>query len=116
MTLGEMKELFLKSNQEILDYGVSEPFSWRGSYDEVAFRIERNVSKKECLDRIFKALNDKFYGYKGGEFYFNEHTPVNFESSSDSYSDGEYREEIITEVEGCGGSDRDLYLTKLMVN
>ena len=82
--------------------GISEPFSWRGSYDEVAFSILfEEMTREEVLKRIYKALNEKFLGWKGGDFYYNGGTPVNFEKENRSYSDGDYRDEMICLLGTC---------------
>ena len=51
------------------NYGISKPFSWRGSYDEVAFSIvEYPMTREEILANIELAYTETFYGYKGGEY------------------------------------------------
>lgn len=98
LTLGKLKEGFEKLDpNKVLKIGISEPFSWRGSYDEVAFNILKNVTVKECLDNIEKAFTETFYGYKGGEYMYFDGTVVHFERDSSCYSDGGYAEEIIDE-------------------
>lgn len=98
LTLGKLKEGFEKLDpNKVLEIGISEPFSWRGSYDEVAFSIIKNVTVKECLDNIEKAFTETFYGYKGGEYKYFDKTPVNFESDSGRYSGGSYAEYVIDE-------------------
>ena len=32
-------------NETVFKYGISKPFSWRGSYDEVAFSIETPMTR-----------------------------------------------------------------------
>ena len=82
--------------------GISEPFSWRGNYDEVAFSIIfEEMTREEVLNRIHKALNEKFLGWKGGDFYYNGDTPVNFKEVLGRYSDGSYRDKIISFFEDC---------------
>lgn len=82
-------------------YGISEPFSWRGSYDEVAFSIvEEPMTKEAILENIEKAYTEKFYGYKGGEYRYSDYTTVNFEEEgSSNYSDGGYCSEMIAKLE-----------------
>jgi len=82
------------------EYGISNPFSWRGSYDEVAFEIlEIPMTREEMLIRIQKAYDDVFYGYKGGEYRFSDWTTVNFEDSGRSYTDGGYVSRWIAKIE-----------------
>lgn len=83
------------------NYGISEPFSWRGSYDEVAFEIvEQPMSREEILENIQKAFTETFYGYKGGQYTYCENTPVNFEEDTFKWSDGGYCSKIIAKIEG----------------
>jgi len=83
----------------MFNYGISYPFSWRGSYDEVAFSIIREpMSKKDVLERIETAYSDVFHGWKGGEYEYSDDTIVNFEQGSGSYSDGDYVEKMISAV------------------
>lgn len=83
------------------EYGISDPFSWRGSYDEVAFEIlEQPMTREEILARIEKAYTDMFYGYKGGEYRYSDYTTVNFEEGGyRSYSDGQYCADMIAKIE-----------------
>lgn len=100
MNLKQLKSHFenMDSNEK-LDYSLSNPFSWRGSYDEVAFDIEEKPSTpKENLDKIKEAYNETFYGYKGGEFTFDDCTSINFEQDTGSYTDGGYCEKLISEL------------------
>jgi hypothetical protein len=82
-------------------YGISKPFSWRGSYDEVAFSIvENEMSKEDILKNIELAYNETFYGYKGGEYKYNDYTNMNFEEEgSGNYSNGSYVAEMIGRIE-----------------
>lgn len=95
LTLGDLQDKYNAMtcpDSQLLKYGVSTPMSWRGSYDEVAFVVEADISLGDCKKYIQQALTDKFYGYKGGEYHYNRNTPVNFEESSSSWSDGYYAE------------------------
>lgn len=92
MTLGELKEYFEKfpDNTEF-KFGLSEPFSWRGSYNEVAFSIiEGSFTKENILESINKAYVETFFGYKGGEYKYKSYTHVNFEEDCSSYSNNGY--------------------------
>jgi hypothetical protein len=80
--------------------GFSEPFSWRGSYDEVAFKIvDEEMTKAAIMKNIKKAYTKVFHGYKGGEYRYGSHTPVNFEEDYGSYTDGSYCGDIISKLE-----------------
>ena len=103
MELKEFKQQIEQAEVgKTFDYGISEPFSWRGSYDEVAFEIlEQPMTREEILDNIEKAYTGTFYGYKGGEYTYQDYTPVNFEEGgSRSYTDGRYCDEMIAKIEG----------------
>ena len=118
MKLGQLKEMFsrLDPNTE-LQYGISEPFSWRGSYDEVAFSFEPLVNVKTCLERIDMAMSQTFYGYKGGEYKYYADTPVNFEPTISFWSDGEYCENMISVLlDQPEQNDREKYVISLLIN
>jgi hypothetical protein len=101
MTLGELKthiESFPVGSH--FNYSLIGPFSWRGSYDEVAFGIVDTPSfREEILLRIEEALTEKFYGYKGGEYKCQDWTEVHFEEDTRSYTDGRYTSQWIAELE-----------------
>jgi len=102
MTLEEFKN-HIESfpNGHFFEFGVSQPFSWRGSYDEVCFRfLKRPTRKEEILGRINEAFDGTFTGYKGGEFEFSPYTKINFEAEASHYSAGEYTADLIAEIEG----------------
>lgn len=97
------------------NYGISEPFSWRGSYSEVAFEIlGQPMTREEILNNIQKAYTEEFYGYKGGEYTYNDYTEVHFESDSGSYTDGGYCANWISKIEGGEiFQSQEMRLTKL---
>lgn len=102
MTLKELKdhiESFPFGNN--FEYGITKPFSWRGSYDEVAFAIVKSpMTREEVLENIELAYNNTFFGYKGGEYRYEDWTTVNFEEEgSRNYSDGGYVARMISEIE-----------------
>ena len=82
------------------DFGISKPFSWRGVYEKVAFgMIEQPMTKEEILTNINLAYTETFRGYKGGEYRYNDHTYVHFESDYGSWSDGDYVSRWIAKIE-----------------
>jgi len=102
MNLGEFRDQIEKSGHKtIFPHGVSEPFSWRGSYHEVAFHIlyKEPMSREDILSRIDMALDNIFRGFKGGGYQFNRDTNVNFEYGVSSYSDGRYCENLLHNLE-----------------
>lgn len=101
MTLGEFKTLI--SSKEIgyvFNYGITEPFVWRGSYYEVAFDlVDEPTSREVILSHIEMALTQSFVAYKGGEYRYNIYTEVHFESDYSCWSDGRYCAELISKIE-----------------
>jgi hypothetical protein len=92
MTLKEFKN-FIKNKPDdyIFKTKLTNVFSWRGSYDEVAFSLSKEeCTKQELLDIINKAYARTFYGYKGGEYSYDDDTEVHFEEDYVSYTDGAY--------------------------
>ena len=102
MELKEFKE-FIENTPHgtTFDYGISEPFSWRGSYSEVAFEfLEYNpMSREDILVNIEKAYKGTFNGWKGGEFTYDDNTDVNFEYDNGSWTDGGYCKTLIANIE-----------------
>ena len=83
------------------NYGISKPFSWRGSYNEVAFEIlEQPMTRKEILDNIELAYTEIFYGYKGGEYTYRDYTEIHFEEDISRSTNGGYCAEMIAKIEG----------------
>ena len=85
---------------KVLPFGIGEPMSWRGIYNEVAFSVQENITVQQSLDNIIKAYHNVFYGWKGGEYTYDDDTPVNFESDAGRYTDGGYCLEMIATLEG----------------
>lgn len=102
MTLGELKNHFEQmENGKVLNFKLSNPFSWRGIYAECAFDVLKETStKEENLEQIEEALTEEFEGWKGGEFRYNLDTEVHFESETSSYTDGGYARELVAEIKG----------------
>ena len=72
-------------------FGISEPFSWRGVYAEVAFAIAENpMTREEVLANIQLAYRGTFIGHKGGKYSYADHTTVHFEPNSATWTDGGY--------------------------
>lgn len=114
MLLGELKK-HIEDFEEghLFDFTLSEPFSWRGDYSEVAFSIKKEQSTKESLlELINTALTGEYYGYKGGLYKFDENTFVNFEDSPRSWSDGGYVLSKLEELD-CEHLDPEEKLIKL---
>ena len=102
MTLGQLIEkINALESADKYAYTLSDPFSWRGSYCEVCFSIEKAetpVGKEELLRKANLALAGVFYGYKGGTYTYDLDTKVNFEKSFRSYTDGGYAKDKVVEI------------------
>ena len=84
----------------IFNYGISKPFSWRGIYAEVAFSIlNEKMTKEQILENINLAHTETFYGYKGGDFTYDDNTDIHFEQDYGSWTDGRYTSQWIAEIE-----------------
>ncbi len=106
LTLEDLKNKYMQMNSKtILPFGISEPFSWRGSYEEVAFAIVEDISVEDCLEHIDQALNNTFEGWKGGEFEYDLFTEVHFEEYAGGYSDGLYSKRKAVDVEEHSGGN-----------
>jgi hypothetical protein len=57
---------------------LEQPHSYRGYYSDLSFkRFEGQMPVKDLLKVLQDdCLNKTFTGYKGGDFYMDEHTPV----------------------------------------
>lgn len=118
MILKDLKESVSNLPEKTeFDYGLTKPFSWRGSYDEVAFSIlESPMTREEILANIELAYTETFHGYKGGKYQYNDYTNVNFEEEgSCNYSDGDYTEQMISRIEDTKEyKDRETKLINLI--
>lgn len=86
MTIKELKNYF--EDTVNLKFYLTDVFSWRGSYDEVAFTPSKQGSRKESLTLIERALTEVFRGWKGGHYVYDETTEVHFEREPGIYSAG----------------------------
>lgn len=100
MNLKELKSHFLSFPEgTIFKFGLSEPFSWRRVYAEVAFDvIKEETTREEILENIEGAYTKRFYGHKGGIYTYSDYTDIHFEKSSSDYTDGTYRLELLRSV------------------
>jgi len=58
----------------VVPIGFARPCSYRGSYEDVAFEVERNTTVGAMLEAARSALGATFENYNGGEHTMNEHT------------------------------------------
>ena len=77
MTLGDLIARLKEADpSRVVPHGFHKPHSYRGFYDELAFKPKDNITVADMLSAAEFALNQTFDGYKGGEFTMNEYTPV----------------------------------------
>ena len=102
MNLKEFKDYIESFPVEaIFNYSISEPFSWRGSYNEVAFAIDdSSMSRELMLEYIERAYTETFTGYKGGEYRYDDYTDIHYEESYSCCTSGDYTSEWIARIEG----------------
>lgn len=56
---------------------VGSEMSYRGYYSDLSFEIQKDIKKaSDLLKQCKKALNKKYYGYKGGDFLMDADTPL----------------------------------------
>lgn len=101
MNLKQFKEHIESSpSGTVFQYGISEPFSWRGVYSQVAFEVlDSPMSREGILEVINEAYTKTFTGYKGGSFTYDDDTPVNFENDRGSWTDGDYTARWIAKLD-----------------
>lgn len=58
----------------VAPFGFAEPGSYRGYYNDLAFKPTRNVTVASMLAHAESALGATFEGYKGGEYTMDEWT------------------------------------------
>jgi len=75
MTLRELIEfLENRDSTKVVRHGFNGPHSYRGHYDQLAFRPAENVTVREMLACAKEALGTMYTGYKGGEYIMYEYT------------------------------------------
>lgn len=85
MKLIDIKNYFEQCSEPA--FFLTDVFSWRGYYNEVAFVPSRKGTREESLELINRALTETFEGYKGGEYTFDNYTTVHFEPYQSSCTD-----------------------------
>lgn len=83
----------------LFNYGISSPFSWRGSYDEVAFdMLEQPMTREEILAKIQLVYTETFKGYEGGEYTYCDFVNIHFEPDKESWTGGDYTSRWIEKI------------------
>src|SRR3990167_9674407 len=77
MTLGELIKTLEKAEaNRVVPWGFSTPDSYRGCYEQIAFRPAQNVTVASMLLHARSALGSTYAGYKGGAYTMDEYTDV----------------------------------------
>lgn len=88
MKLGTLIDLLEKyPESRKVQHGFSNPHSWRGSYDELAFEPVDNTTVGDMLYAAKSAVGEVYCGWKGGEYLMSKDTTVNIDYKG-SWSDG----------------------------
>lgn len=77
MTIQDLKNYFEKTDKP--KFFLTDVFSWRGIYDEVAFTPSKEGTKEKSLELIKESLENSYRGWKGGIFTYDLDTEVHFE-------------------------------------
>lgn len=71
----------------VMVYGFSNPHSYRGYYEELAFEPESRVPIGTLLDTAQSAQGQTYAGWKGGEYTMTLNTPVNISREGRTHDD-----------------------------
>jgi hypothetical protein len=78
LTLGKFIDLLRTLPQDRTIAGIGSPDSYRGYYDDLAFRPTSEVrTVADVLNMLLvECMGRTFCGYKGGDYLMGEHTPL----------------------------------------
>lgn len=93
MTIFVLKEYF--KNTEEPKFFLKKYFSWGGKYSEIAFTPSTHGSKEETLSLLEDATRKTFNGWKGGEYNYDDDTPVHFEFYEEDIDDNALYEVLL---------------------
>lgn len=85
MNINDLLNYF--QNEKEPKFYLTDVFSWRGCYGEVAFTPSKMGSREQSLEMINEALTEEFEGWKGGIFTYDLYTRVHFEKQMQYCSD-----------------------------
>lgn len=77
MTIFELKEYFKYTEDP--KFFLKDFFYWRGNYSEIAFTPASKGTKTESLFLLEDATRKTCTGWNGGEYNYDDDTPVHFE-------------------------------------
>lgn len=77
MWLGDLIDELKKHDPKLrVRHGFSNPHSYRGYYDRLAFEPTANISVEQMLAEAERAVGETYEGYKGGDFKMDRLTDV----------------------------------------
>lgn len=77
LELGELIAALEQADQEaIVPVGFTNPHSYRGYYNELAFEPAANVRVADMLAAAREALGSTYSGYKGGDYTMDQYSPT----------------------------------------
>lgn len=99
MTIGQFESLCIENPDLKVNFAPYESGSWRGIYAEGCIFVNRNSESylSEMLPFITELKTYTHYGYKGGEYKYNNDTPLNFELERSAWSDGYFFRQMLRE-------------------
>ena len=82
-------------------HGFTNPHSYRGYYEELAFEPAENVTVGHMIMCCTRAHNETFTGWKGGEFTYSDNTYVHiaYEGNANGEND-DFPSEILLSIAG----------------
>lgn len=91
MTIEELYDKIKSWPEDIMNFRITDIFSWRGVYAEPACSLACIPTlKRDNLHMLNRLINETFDGWKGGEYTYCSVDTINFECGEGSYSDGDY--------------------------
>lgn len=99
MTIGEFEEICHLYPDLKVNFAPYECGSWRGVYSEACLFV--NMDGESYLEDFIPFLqrlkNEEHYGYKGGEYTYDNNTLLNFEPEESVWSDGDTFQQMLSE-------------------
>lgn len=91
MTIRELYKKIESWPEDIMNFRITDIFSWRGVYAEPACSLDCIPTlRRDNLHMLNRLINEVFDGWKGGEYTYCSTDTIHFESGEGSYSDGDY--------------------------
>ena len=98
MTIGDLYFKIRLWKEDIMNFKITDVFSWRGIYAEPACSIECIPStKEENLKMLDRLTSEVFEGWKGGEYEYDFSDELHFEERDGAWSDGQYLIDFLLE-------------------